>query len=242
MRTDTPSAQTAAHAAAEASLRRSAFADNRLASRLRLWGVILLGLFLVMTAVVLSKSFNGDDQSIDDALNRFALSNTGVTDVIKAATNLGEPTVALGVGMIAAIAFHLRNHRLSALFTAASVIGAYGIAYIGKLGVDRHRPVWTAAKTVVSDTGPSFPSGHATGSTALATVLIIAAVPFIASVVLRNAAVAFLVLYALFMVVSRPILGVHFPTDVVAGAFLGTGWTLVCASVLRPWRDRAQTG
>lgn len=221
-----------------ARARAAEVSDAAKVAALRLWGGAALGVFVLLAVVTLAKAANGEDQSIDDSLNRFALSNSGITSLAKIFADLGEPTVALGVGLLVAVAFYLLKFKNSAYFAALSVVGAYGIATVAKKGVDRHRPVWDSAHTLVAETGQSFPSGHAVGTTALVAVLILAAVPLLGSVALRRATATLLVLFAAGMVVSRPILGVHFPTDVLAGAFLGAGWTLVCASVLRPWRDQ----
>lgn len=223
---------------ARAHARAAGVSDAAKAAALRLWGGVALGVFVVLAVLTVAKAANSEDQSIDDSLNRFALSNSGVTSLAKVFADLGEPIIALGVGLLVAVVFYLLKFRNSAYFAAVSVVGAYGVAAVAKKGVDRHRPVWDGAHTLVVETGQSFPSGHAVGTTALVTVLILAAVPLLGSVALRRAAATLLVLFAVGMVASRPILGVHFPTDVLAGAFLGAGWTLVCASVLRPWRDR----
>ncbi|MBS2536708.1 phosphatase PAP2 family protein [Catenulispora sp. NF23] len=224
-----------------AGTRRSepAFFDDRArVSALRAWGAASFGVFVLLAIVVAAKASKGTDQSIDDSLNRFALRDTGITDFFKAVTNAGSPTVTLGLGLLIAVAFYLLRMRTSAYFAAASVIGAYAIAYVAKKGVNRPRPHWDAAHTISTESGASFPSGHATGTSTLAAVLILAAVPLLAGPAARRIAQTALVLYVIVIVVSRPVLGVHFPTDVLAGAALGTGWTLLCASVLRPWRDR----
>ena len=205
-------------------------------------GAVSLGVFALLAIIVAAKASQGTDQSVDNSLNRLALRDTGVTDFFKAVTNAGSPTVTLGLGLLVAAAFYLLRMRTSAYFAAASVIGAYAIAYVAKKGVDRHRPVWDAAHTISTESGASFPSGHATGTSTLATVLILAAVPLLAGLAARRTATAALVLYTIVIIASRPLLGVHFPTDVLAGAALGTGWTLLCASVLRPWRDRPSAG
>jgi len=220
------------------SHRAGAASDAAKVAALRLWGGVSLAAFVVLAVVTLAKAFKSEDQSIDDSLNRFALANSGVTNPAKVFAALGEPTVALGVGLLVAAGFYLMKLRQSAYFAAVSVVGAYGIATVAKKAVDRRRPVWDPAHTLVKETGQSFPSGHAVGTTALVAVLILAAVPLLGSPALRRAVAVVLVVFAAGMVASRPVLGVHFPTDVLAGAFLGAGWALVCASVLRPWRDR----
>jgi undecaprenyl-diphosphatase len=216
--------------------------DRARAGALRLWSAVSLGVFVLLTVLVVAKAVKGPDQSIDDWLNRFALRDSGVTDFFKVVTNLGSPGVTLGLGLLVALGFHLVRMRATAYFAAASVIGAYGIEFVAKRTVHRHRPRWDAVHTISTETGASFPSGHATGSSALAAMLIMAAVPLLATVAARRIAATALVLYAIVIVVSRPVLGVHFPTDVLAGAALGAGWTLLCGSWLRPWRDRPSAG
>jgi undecaprenyl-diphosphatase len=218
------------------------FDDRARVSALRLWGAVSFGAFLLLAIIVAAKASKGADQSVDDSLNRFALRDSGVTDFFKAVTNAGAPTVTLGLGLLVAAGFFVLRMRSSAYFAAASVIGAYGIAYVVKKGLDRHRPAWDAKHVITTETGASFPSGHATGSSALAAVLILAAVPLLAGLAARRAAQVVLILYVIVIVVSRPILGVHFPTDVLSGAALGAGWTMLCASVLRPWTDRPSAG
>jgi undecaprenyl-diphosphatase len=216
--------------------------DRARVSALRLWGAISVGVFVVLALVVAAKAARSADQSVDDSLNRLALRDGGLTDFFKAVTNAGAPTVTLALGLLVAAAFFLLRMRSSAYFAAASVIGVYAVAYVAKKGVHRHRPVWDAAHTISTESGASFPSGHATGTSALAVVLMLAAIPLLAGPGARRAASAVLVLYVIVIAVSRPVLGVHYPTDVLAGAALGIGWTLLCASVLRPWTDRASAG
>jgi len=90
---------------------------------------------------------------------------------------------------------------------------AYGLNYAVKRTVNRPRPEldgFPPLSSVVSNL--SFPSAHATTSFAAAAAYS-TALP-IAAPLLYGAAGAF--------ALSRPYLGVHYPSDVVAGAALGT--------------------
>lgn len=78
------------------------------------------------------------------------------------------------------------------------------------------RPVITPADTF------SFPSGHSTAAFLFA-ALIVASFPLWTSAVY---------LWALLVGVSRVALGVHFPSDVLAGALLGTGIAFVVMAIL----------
>ncbi len=94
---------------------------------------------------------------------------------------------------------------------AGVVAGAYVANYAVKVAVRRRRPELDglpALSPVVSRL--SFPSAHATTSFAAAQVYS------------RLAPAAALYLAAAAFAASRPYLGVHYPSDVVAGAVLGT--------------------
>jgi membrane-associated phospholipid phosphatase len=91
-----------------------------------------------------------------------------------------------------------------------AVVLAHGAAVVLKRVVRRRRP--HAAGLRILDATPSdlsFPSAHAASTTAAA----IAAAPLLGRLVTAPVALA--------MVAARMLLGVHYPTDVSAGALLG---------------------
>lgn len=71
----------------------------------------------------------------------------------------------------------------------------------------------------------SFPSGHSSGAFLLATTLLLVFGPAAAPMFLWAGGVA----------LSRVLLGVHFPGDTLAGALMGSGIVLFCATQLGVW-------
>lgn len=90
----------------------------------------------------------------------------------------------------------------------------------------------------------SFPSGHATAAAAFATLLVLLAWPTRARLPVTIGAVVSVALVG----ASRLVLGVHFPTDLVAGTALGTAavtglaaWTLTRSGSPGPAGARGRT-
>lgn len=114
------------------------------------------------------------------------------------------------------------------LFILVSVIGGTVASNTLKAIFDRPRPNLTAAVHVFT---ASFPSGHATLSAVTYLtigVLLARHEPRWPPRVLYLAGAVFL---AGIIGFSRVYLGVHYPTDVIAGWSLGTAWALLCLIV-----------
>ncbi len=109
----------------------------------------------------------------------------------------------------------LRN----AVVTAAGTAITYGITAAVKYTVKRERPFVTYPdiidKSGHSNHDPSFPSGHTSTAFATATALSLEYPKWY--VILPS------YLYAGTVAYSRMDLGVHYPSDVLAGALIGTG-------------------
>lgn len=141
-------------------------------------------------------------------------------------TSLGS-TGVLTLIVLAVLGYLLLSRRFrAALFTLVAVPGGMLLSAMLKLGFDRPRPDLVPHETVVYTA--SFPSGHSMMSAV--TYLTLAALlgrlhpqPQLKSYFLIVA--AFL---ALLTGVSRVYLGVHWPTDVLAGWAAGAAWAALC--------------
>jgi undecaprenyl-diphosphatase len=137
--------------------------------------------------------------------------------------------VALGV----LLALATRRAPLPPFLLTAATVWSADLATLGlKAIVGRDRPWVTVPEAdplVRTTIGQSFPSGHAATSFAGAVVL---------TYLFPRGAPAFLTLAAA-VAFSRVYVGVHYPSDVVAGAVVGAAVGLLAVSV---WRRRRPSG
>lgn len=132
-----------------------------------------------------------------------------------------EPYVAIGVPVAMAVTAWARHDKQllkDAVYVGTSVAGAFVVTYGMKYLVDRQRPYERYPDRVHAyshENSPSFPSGHTATAFALATSL---SVKYPKWYVIAPSAV-----WACSVGVSRMNEGVHYPSDVLAGAAIGAG-------------------
>jgi undecaprenyl-diphosphatase len=124
---------------------------------------------------------------------------------------------------------------LTALATATGWAGSMAL----KEFLGRDRP--TVVPHLREVTTPSFPSGHAM----LSAIVFLTLGILLMQTVHGRAAKRYCLLWALVLTIlvglTRIYLGVHYPTDVLAGWMAGIAWALACwvvAQCTRRWRSR----
>jgi membrane-associated phospholipid phosphatase len=147
------------------------------------------------------------------------------TQVMKLVSDVGMIGGVFIIGFISAnLFFHKRFKLLLGLIY--STCGAGLFTYFLKLIIARDRP--ELVSRLVVESGFSFPSGHAT--TAFVAFPILAIVVYYSSripKVLKYILILILAIFPLVVAFSRLYLGVHYLTDVVAGAMVGLSATCV---------------
>ena len=182
------------------------------------------------------------DVSIGTALH--GARGTALTHIMRAVTALGSPAV-LDVVFVASLAFLLIARRIGdAGFLVLASSAAVLLERLLKHLVDRPRPTDVQ---LVSAHGPSWPSGHASSSLALyAALLILAFTDRRRGVAdhrfVSHALIAAGVVIVVLIGLSRVYLGVHNPTDVVAGWMLSGTWLAVLTLVTRSPREPVSCG
>ncbi|WP_448663255.1 phosphatase PAP2 family protein [Sphingomonas sp. CJ20] len=140
-------------------------------------------------------------------------------------TALGSSTVLTMVVAMTALFLALRGRwKSTMLVLAATTLGAVAVTVVKAL-VGRARP--DLIDRLMAETSNSFPSGHAANSAIVYLTLATLLFPVVQERRMR----AFLLCAALALVgmigISRLYLGVHWPSDVLAGWALGSAWALL---------------
>jgi undecaprenyl-diphosphatase len=127
-------------------------------------------------------------------------------------SKLGEhAAIWIALGLAGALGDRRPGRRRLWLRGGATVVGAYGLNFAVKLAVRRRRPELRDLPPLTPTVSRlSFPSAHATTS-------------FAGAAVYRGLGpTGWLYAAAIAFGLTRPYLGVHYPSDVLAGAALGT--------------------
>lgn len=149
-----------------------------------------------------------------------------LADVARDVTGLGSVAVLSGVVALVAGFLFLSRHHAASLFVIAASLGGLGLNNLLKTFFGRDRP--DEALRLVEISSHSFPSGHAMSS---ATIYLTLAV-LLVRLVERRREKAYIFGAALLLSfcvgLSRVYLGVHYPTDVIAGWAAGVAWAQIC--------------
>ena len=132
----------------------------------------------------------------------------------------GGVVATIGLGLIAAILLWRRDQpRLAFTIVAIALVGRLLVEMV-KLSVRRARPALDAHPVTLHSL--SFPSGHAANSMIVFPLLALVFAPSGH----RVPWVALGVFTSLIIGASRSLIGVHWPSDVVAGWAIGAAWLI----------------
>ena len=148
-----------------------------------------------------------------------------VEEIARDLTALGGVTVLTLVSLVAFGAAAFSGRATLGGAALAAVIAGSAATSLLKSGYARPRPDLVEHGTWVYNA--SFPSGHST----MAAVVYLTLAILVARIQQRQAVRGFIVGVAILLTVlvgvSRVYLGVHWPTDVLAGWFLGAAWAVL---------------
>jgi len=204
-------------------------------------GAVLLygGLFLALAGQV----FQGETRAYDDRLLRMFRNPSDlakpvgagwVAETVRDITSLGSvPLLAFALGVAVGYLLLAGKRRL-ALFTLIATLGGSALSFLLKGSYNRPRPTLVPHLSDVITS--SFPSGHAMH----AAVVFLTFGGLLAEAAPRKRLKLYILAVALLATaavgISRVYLGVHYPSDVLAGWIAGLGWASLSAMAARLFR------
>lgn len=149
-----------------------------------------------------------------------ALARDGFDQVFLLFSAIGYAWGVIPVDIALILALALKRRLRAGLFAGIAIIGSALLNVAAKQFFARERPsLW---ESIAPETSYSFPSGHAMGSMTLALVLILLAWPTRWRWLLTAAMAVCVVMIGL----SRVYLGVHYPSDILAGWAAASAWVV----------------
>ena len=190
-------------------------------------GILATGLFAWLWDQVEDKDPGATwlDHAVSAALH--GSQAPALTSVAVALAHLGGPVVMITVAALAALAgLVFPRLRAMAWSVPLAVAGAGALVECAKLVFERPRP--TFFEPLIAARGYSFPSGHS-----LVAMVLYGLLGYLICTTVRSkpARAAVAVVAALLIVsigLSRIYVGVHYPTDVLAGWTAGVPWLIAC--------------
>lgn len=178
----------------------------------------------------------GEAFPFDAPLLQFAhgLAREGLDRTFLLVSRLGYGQGVVPIDVVLVLALAWRRRFREGLFAGLAVAGSALLNVAAKHVYARARPdLWLS---IAPETTWSFPSGHAMGSMTLGAVAVLLAW----RTRWRWAVVAVAAAFVLLVGLSRVYLGVHYPSDILAGWAAACAWTVACYGLVfsgrRPWQ------
>ncbi len=171
----------------------------------------------------------GDTARFDETFRAFVHSFAApfLTSMMQAASFAGSTLFLILFGIVVVIALYVKKHKHGALLFTITTLGASALLFLLKLAFHRARP--EPFYDTILPASYSFPSGHSLGSfcfyLALAAILTNRVDKFWLKITIWTLAVSLVLLIG----ISRIYLGVHYPSDVLAGFVVGFIWVVTIA-------------
>ncbi|MGI8468784.1 MAG: phosphatase PAP2 family protein [Pyrinomonadaceae bacterium] len=198
-------------------------------------GWLIFGLLAAICAAAFfgwlaDEVFEGDTKNFDDNVRNYihGFASPALTEAMKFFSFLGSPLCLVALGISIAIVFLILKWKRAIVLFLITMAGELVLDLTLKIFFRRARPA--AFFDYPLPTSFSFPSGHALGSFCFFGILAWLVAARLENKLLKIAvwAIALFLIFAIGL--SRIYLGVHFPSDVVAGYTTGLFWVAAVAS------------
>jgi undecaprenyl-diphosphatase len=211
--------------------------------RTELFGLVMMLTGLAVFSILVTQLGQPALQNFDESVVR------NLRDVNNPATPIGpgwfkeltrDFTALGGYGILSTITIlvttflHLERRPARGHFIVVTVVAGYSLSMMLKAIIARPRPDIVPWLSHVHSS--SFPSGHSM----MSAVVYLSLGLMLSDLTSRRLVKTFVVVAPLTISAlvgfSRVCMGVHYPTDVVAGWWLGISWSLACWLAVRRWK------
>lgn len=180
----------------------------------------------------------GETRQLDETVMRWV--NSHASESLDALaleiTVLGDFSVVAMLMLVSSALLWVHRHRYSVLLLWVGIAGSGPLIHLLKTVFGRERPRVFEWRGHYSVETASFPSGHALGALVAYVLLAYLVVRLQAGRGLQYLTVGFAVLVVTMIGLTRIYLGVHYPSDVLAGYAVGLAWVALCALALEALR------
>jgi undecaprenyl-diphosphatase len=157
--------------------------------------------------------------------------STLMAEMVRDLTALGGVLLRHILAIAAALALLFLRLRREAALLLLTVAGGWLVNTLLKAAIGRERP--EIVPHLATAGGASFPSGHSFNSATVFIAIALAFATLSARGSVRATIIGAAVGLSLAVAWSRVWLGVHYPTDVIAGWLGGAGWAFIAAALLQ---------
>ena len=178
---------------------------------------------------------------MDDEIRNWVIAhrNGSLTEVMVNASRFGSTPSLIVIALAVAALLVWRGRRGDSLLVVGAAAGVFVLGPLLKAAFERPRP--PVNQYLVSIDSWSFPSGHSLNSMVVLGLLTVLAVRARTGGLYRTLVVALGVFLVFLVGFSRVYLGVHWPSDVLAGWLLGALWITICLVISRRARGNTRS-
>jgi undecaprenyl-diphosphatase len=211
------------------SQRPNAGESERLLTAALILGLLAAAGALMLLSLLGREILSGDTPAFDNNLRLavHSLASPALTTIMRGLSLYGGPTGLTPLGLVLALTFLIKQWHRGALLVVLTMAGAGFLNVLLKQSFARERPMPFFDYPL--PLSHSFPSGHAFFAASFFGGLAVLLSARIRSKGLRAAVWIGAVLLTFLIGLSRVYLGVHYPSDVLAGYAAATVWVAAVA-------------
>jgi undecaprenyl-diphosphatase len=221
---------------------------KKLVGRMMGWGLPRAKAFYAVTGLWLALSFvvatlcllgfaeladfmaAGATRQLDEGIMRWmdAHASAALTSAAVQITNLGNGLTMAVMALLVSVFLWIHGERRAVALLWLGLLGVLLLNGLLKGFFQRARPGVFEWRAGSKPSGYSFPSGHALNVTVAYTLFAFLVARLEASHALRVATFTVAASIVVLVAMSRVYLGVHYPSDVIAGILVGFAWAMAC--------------